>query len=202
MNTLITYPTELAQWHALINEAEQACATRLDEELQSYLVFLLMRYIGATQLPDSVLALDYLNSLESSGQLRAEQLRAVGDKCLLYSGLFPGRAERRRVRISYYVELGISAYGVLATTLAGLKAQIFQQLSERFVGLMDILQMTRELGQAPVTLQPLQAIELWNDTGSAHALATLACYTHALPVKTAAYHAAPTLGRNKTAHVH
>ncbi|OQW92690.1 MAG: hypothetical protein BWK79_14150 [Beggiatoa sp. IS2] len=199
MNTLITHPTELAQWHALINEAEQACATHLGEELQSYLVFLLMRYIGATQLPDSVLALEYLNSLEASGQLRAEQLREVGDKCLLYSGLFPGQAERRRVRVSYYVELGISAYTVLATTLAGVKAKVFQQLSEQFVALMDVLQTTRELDNPYSTLQPLQAIELWNDTGSTHAFATLSRYTRALPVKT---HFQPTLVHSKTAHVH
>lgn len=184
MSTLITHPTATAQWHALIHEAEHTCQTSLGEELQSYLVFLLMRYVSASEFATSILALDYLNSFEMHGRLRQEQLRDVGDKCLLYSGLFPGQAERRRVRISYYVTVGKSAYAMLAHSLAGIKAKVFQDLSYQFVLLMDILQATRELDSALPTLQPLQAIELWNDTGSQRALTTLSRYTQGTPVHT------------------
>jgi hypothetical protein len=199
MDTLVLQPTAVAQWHALINEAEQACAAQLDEELQSYLVFLLMRYIGASDIANSVLALEYLNSFNLEGHLRETQLQDVGDKCLLYSGLFPGRAERRRVHISYYVNLGVSAYGAMSASLAGVRARMFSDLSAHFVNLMDILHAMRELGSNPPFLQPLQAMELWQDTGSPHAYQTLTRYSQAVPVAGAMAHATTVrLGPNAT----
>ena len=185
MESLVIQPSATAQWHALVGEAEQACATRLGEELESYLVFLLMRYTDSPEIANSVLALDYLYSMEAIGHLRETQLREVGDKCLLYSGLFPARAERRRVNSSYYVKLGMGAYSALATALAQLKAKLFEDLSQQFVKLMDVLQTMRELGNGKPCLQPLQAMELWTETGSAHALQNLAQYTNASPIQIA-----------------
>jgi hypothetical protein len=197
MESLVIQPSATAQWHALVGEAEQACATRLGEELESYLVFLLMRYTDSPEIANSVLALDYLHSMEAIGHLRETQLREVGDKCLLYSGLFPARAERRRVNSSYYVKLGMGAYSALATALAQLKAKLFEDLSQQFVKLMDVLQTMRELGSGQPCLQPLQAMELWTETGSAHALQNLAQYTNASPVQIALI-SSSTLPKNKT----
>jgi hypothetical protein len=197
MESLVIQPSATAQWHALVGEAEQACATRLGEELESYLVFLLMRYTDSPEIANSVLALDYLHSMEAIGHLRETQLREVGDKCLLYSGLFPTRAERRRVNSSYYVKLGMGAYSALATALAQLKAKLFEDLSQQFVKLMDVLQTMRELGSGQPCLQPLQAMELWTETGSAHALQNLAQYTNASPVQIALI-SSSTLPKNKT----
>jgi len=197
MESLVIQPSATAQWHALVGEAEQACATRLGEELESYLVFLLMRYTDLPEIANSVLALDYLHSMEAVGHLRETQLREVGDKCLLYSGLFPARAERRRVNSSYYVKLGMGAYAALATALAQLKAKLFEDLSQQFVKLMDVLQTMRELGSGKPCLQPLQAMELWTETGSAHALQNLAQYTNASPVQIALI-SSSTLPKNKT----
>lgn len=197
MESLVIQPSATAQWHALVGEAEQACATRLGEELESYLVFLLMRYTDSPEIANSVLALDYLHSMEAIGHLRETQLREVGDKCLLYSGLFPARAERRRVNSSYYVKLGMGAYSALATALAQLKAKLFEDLSQQFVKLMDVLQTMRELGNGKPCLQPLQAMELWTETGSAHALQNLAQYTNASPVQIALI-SSSTLPKNKT----
>lgn len=192
MNTLVIQPTVTAQWQALVHEAEQVCHTHLGEELQSYLVFLLMHYTKASELSSSVLALEYLSSMEAHGQVRHERLREVGDKCLLYAGLFPGQAERRRVRISYYVNIGVNAYALLASSLVGMRARIFNELSYQFVLLMDVLQAARELGTDVPALQPLQAIELWNDTGSQHAFVTLSRYTQAMPIKLGLNHSKST----------
>lgn len=198
MQNLVLQPTEKAQWHSLIQEAEHACHIQLGEELQSYLVFLLMRYTQAPQLAESVLAVEYLTSLEVSGKLGEVKLSEVGDKCLLYSGLFPQRAEQKRVRISYFVHLGESAYSVLANSLATVRAAIYANLSAHFVVLMDILQTTRELSENATTLQPLQAIELWNDTGSPRARAVLARYTTATPVFVTASESSHSLRRQNT----
>lgn len=176
-------PTDVSQWKALVDEAEASCCLHVQDDLKSYLVFLLMRYTGAAELADAILALDYLQGLDSHGQVREARLCEVGDKCLLFSGLFPGRAERQRVRISYYVSLGEAAYEFLAGCARGARAGLYHALAAQFVPLMDVLQATRA-GEQP-TLAALPAIELWSDTGSAGARRALSRHTSGFPVATA-----------------
>lgn len=180
MKRLVLEPTSTAQWHALVSEAEAACDYRLAEELESYLVFLLMRFVGKPELAGRTLALEYLHSVHAEGRVRRERLRDVGDQCLLYSGFFPQQAERRLVRISYFVDLGRSAYQQLAAALQHQGADVFVRLSEAFVQLRDVLQAMRELHGEPA-LDALQAAELWGDTGSRHAFRLLQRFTDALP---------------------
>lgn len=182
MTQLILNPTATAQWLELVEDAENSCHINLDEDVKSYLVFLLMRYIGTGELASNIMALEYLNNIHLRGQLGEQRISAVGDKCLLFSGLFPGRAQRRRVRISYYVQLGSAAYARLGQVLAGARAELYDHLAEQFVLLMDILHATRELGQQLPSLEALQAMEVWEDTGSTHARETLKHYTQATPV--------------------
>jgi hypothetical protein len=181
METLVLHPTSTAQWHALVNEAQNAADTRLDEDLESYLVFLLMRFVGQPQLTSRVLALEYLEGLLAMGRQRRERLRDVGDVCLLYSGLFPQMATRRRVRISYYVDLGRAAYRELGQKLES--GRFYVHLAQAFVSLMDVMQAMRALQNRGPALHPLEAFELWEDTGSASARRTLRAFTGGLPVR-------------------
>jgi hypothetical protein len=132
--------------------------------MQSYLVFTLMRFAKNSQLNSKALALDYLTSHHLSSQLRSERLRDIGDQCLLVSGLFPQSAEKRLVGTSYYVDLGRSAYHHISTVTQKGIAELYQQLAESFVLLMDLLQTIRQYSSP--TLQPIAAMELWNQTGS------------------------------------
>jgi hypothetical protein len=182
METLVLHPTSTAQWHALVNEAQAAADTRLDEELESYLVFLLMRFAGQPQVTARVLAIEYLDGLLALGWQGRERLRDVGDVCLLYSGLFPQMATRRRVRVSYYIDLGRAAYRELGYRLGRGRAPFYVHLAQAFVSLMDVLQATRTLRSRGPTLRPLEAFELWEDTGSTAARRSLQAITVALPV--------------------
>jgi hypothetical protein len=172
MSEIILQPTAAAEWQNLVKEAEKTGHFELGEELESYLTFLLMRFTQKPEMAKSVLALEFLNGLEETGRQRIEKLRDVGDKCLLVSGLFPGRAEKRRVRISYFVELGINAYAVLAQSPQRY-AKLYILLQESFVILMDTLHVIRSLSGQEQSLTPLQAQELWVDTASPHARAIL-----------------------------
>lgn len=185
MARLILEPTSTAQWHALVSEAEAASERRLDETLESYLVFLLMRFAARPDLAGRILAIDYLRGSAATGQLQETQLRDVGDQCLLFSGFYPQHAERRLVRVSYYVELGRGAYGQLAERLRHAGAEMYQQLCQGFVALMDVLQAVRSLDGRPA-MTPLQSLELWADTGSRSARRELQSCTDASPVWTAA----------------
>ena len=50
MKSLVLQPTDTAQWHALVAEAQHACQHTLTETLESYLVFMLMRFTGRHDL--------------------------------------------------------------------------------------------------------------------------------------------------------
>jgi hypothetical protein len=165
------------QWQDLVSEASQACHISLCEDIESYLVFLLMRFTASPQIASKVLALEYLHSINQPGTQKSQLLRDVGDQCLLYSGLFPGRARRRRVRVSYYVNIGKSAYLSLSDHSPFSDKNLFAALAKQFVPMMDILQSMREVNNQVSVLDPLQAEELWADTGSTHALQTLKTFT-------------------------
>jgi len=180
-NLVINHST--AQWQSLVRDAEELNGVQLDEELESYLVFLLMRYTECTQLAARVMALEYLNGAQTFGNERKERMRDVGDQCLLFSGLFPRRAERRRVRISYYVDLGRSAYQNVADMAQSAMASMFAQLSESFVSLMDTLQAMRRIDPHSETLAPIAAYDLWLDTNSKQAHRVLCESRSAIPVK-------------------
>ena len=181
MKQLMLEPTATAQWQSLVSEAETACHRHLGVELQSYLVFLLMRFVDRPELAGAVLATEYLRSAGSRGQAHVAQLRDVGDQCLLYSGLFPCRAERKLVRVSYFVGLGRSAYDEVAGSLARHGADMYAHLSEAFITLMEVLQTMRTLGGQPLGL--LHGVELWNDTGSVLALRELEAVSNGFPVR-------------------
>jgi hypothetical protein len=165
MSRLILEPTPLAQWQALVHEAQTACHRQLDESLESYLVFLLMRFSDRPYCTARIMAEDFLKSQSLRGEQRAGQLREVGDHCLLFSGLFPQLAERRLVPVSYFVTLGRGSYQQLSAVLDRGWSSVYSHLSEAFVVLMDILHAMRGLGGETV-LTPIQAMDLWQDTGS------------------------------------
>ena len=83
MPELLVHTTATEEWLSLVHEAETAAAHPLDEEMQSYLEFLLMRFTENPELAASILAVEYLQSMHTTGRIGQDQLRNVGDKCLL-----------------------------------------------------------------------------------------------------------------------
>lgn len=180
MGTLILHPTPLAEWQALVLEAKDRNSYSITQEIECYLIFLLMRFASKPEIANSIVALDFLKNIEQfkqeSSQVRQERLESLkdlGDKCLLFAGLFPGRAQKRRVRISYYVRLGQMAYSSLSEEKNSNLAELYADLAEHFVILMDIMHCMREIDENVTAIDLLQAEELWSDTRSLHALSTL-----------------------------
>ena len=170
--------SELSQWHTLVREAEVDYGCKLDEAMQSYLVFTLMRFSKNQQLNAHALALDYLTSHHLPSNLRSEQLRDIGDQCLLVSGLYPQSTQRRQVNASYYVDLGRSSYHHISTVTQQGIAELYQQLAESFVLLMDLLQTIRQYSSP--ALEPIAAFDLWAQTNSQSAFAQVS--KHATPI--------------------
>lgn len=169
MSTLVIHPTSTAQWHALVNEAQVAAACQLDENMESHLVFLLMRFATCPDMATRMIAIDYLEAILQSGKDRHQRLRDVGDHCLLFSGLFAERAGSRQVSISYYINIGRSAYQQLSEHMQRGMAEIYAQASHCFVVLRDVLHAMRELDANNPCMAPLLAHELWHKNGSQYA---------------------------------
>jgi len=148
MRQLVLHPTQTAQWHALVCEAESASQIFLDEELQSYLVFLLMRFLDKPGVAGKILALEYIESMLSSGQRKEAQLRDVGDACLIHAGFFPERARRKRVSEQYFIDLGCGAYQQLSVVAENPIAPLYQRLSQTFLPIRDLLLAMRQLEEA------------------------------------------------------
>lgn len=159
MSELYLQPTPLAQWHALVNEAQVWCSVELGEELESYLVFMLMRFSDRAELGNSVVAIEFLESIHKVGSRRTESLQEVGDKCLLLSGFFPEQVERRRLQESYYIDLGQNAYYALAGVSHMTMAELYQNLSEGFVAIKNVMQAMRMDANNAVDLQHFPKID-------------------------------------------
>ena len=137
---------QLALWQDLVRDGEQHAGVDLGESVQSYLVFVLMRYLRDQALAAHVLALDWLAAAEHTGRVRADALRDVGDRCLLIAGRFPELAQRRRVSADYFATLGCGAYhGVAESTRDGYAA-LFAELAGAFGTMVRVLGALPKLG--------------------------------------------------------
>lgn len=143
MKRLILHPTDMSQWHALVNEAQAATHLVLNENTESYLVFLLMRFSQGPKLIESVIALDFLEAMRRSRTQQVDLLRDVGDKSLLFCGLFPGVAKKRHVSLSYFSDMGQAAYLTVGELQSNQSADLYFELSAQFHRLMQILEAMR-----------------------------------------------------------
>jgi hypothetical protein len=131
--------SQLQLWQGLVRDGEAHSGIELGESVQSYLVFVLMRYLRDEALAAHVMALDWLEAAERTGRARADALRDVGDRCLLIAGRFPRLAERRQVGPDYFRQLGSGAYrGVVEATRAGYAA-LFAELARAFDAMVRVL---------------------------------------------------------------
>jgi hypothetical protein len=143
MKSLILHPTDISQWYALVNEAQASTQLALNENTESYLVFLLQRFSQTPQLIESIIALDFLESMSIVGSRQIEQLKLVGDKSLLLCGLFPGIATRRNVTLEYYTDMGQAAYLSISELQKKPTSDLYLELSKHFLNMQTILQAMR-----------------------------------------------------------
>lgn len=152
-----------ALWQALVREGEREAGCALGEDVESYLVFALMRHLRDEQMVARVMALDWLQAHELPGRGRVDALRDVGDRCLIVAGLFPGQARRRRVDAAYFVDLGRSAYETVAGATRAGYADLFAQLVDAYLAMVRVLAsaawrpLPRLVGDGTMSAQPIPA---------------------------------------------
>jgi hypothetical protein len=140
---------QLALWQELVHDGEHEAGIELGESVQTYLVFVLMRYLRDGALGAHVLALDWLAAHEHRGAQRADALRDVGDRCLLIAGRYPGLAARRRVDPGYFRQLGCGAYAGVAESARDGYAALFAELAHAFGAMVRVLAALPQGGSLP-----------------------------------------------------
>ena len=104
-----------------------------------YLVNLLCQFVRADACESfgrdaEPLALKLTRALGQGGSAQRAQLRNLGDVSLFVSGYFADSFPRRAVDIDYYVSMGEYAYGSLSRQDRDAFAEVFGELSRKFVG--------------------------------------------------------------------
>lgn len=178
METIDIHLAEMAGWRALLARAQFVAKIELHPVIEKYLVRVLFRTTKSAEIKrgDGVTA-QWQNAPELIVEA-LEDLRLVGNQCLLFAGLFPEQAIVRNLPISYFVKVGQAAYQQYCDHM---NDPFFGMLSEYFVDVMDVLQTLREVEQNERCIDPLNAYQLWRDTGSAQAWNVLRRATPALP---------------------
>lgn len=176
MQKLILHPNPTAQWHALINDACKNCNKSLHEDIESYLVFLLMRFTNKPDFAKKIVAFDMLESYHQIGNQKRQTLQEVGDNCLIFSGLFPEVAYKRRLKVEYYVNIGKTAYANLSHNFDNSFASLFKNLSKEFTKLMDVLLSMRKINSDEFSIEPILAEEIWAEFQCTSALNQLEKY--------------------------
>jgi hypothetical protein len=137
-----------------------------------YLVNLLCRFVrldshGDRGEHDQPLALRLARAIQTGGYEQRARLRSVGDFSLFMSGFFPDSLNLRSVDVDYYKSMGEYAYGSLSRDDDEAFAEVFGELSRKFVGFADVLADISERTAFTSTTDLLRLYEKWLRTGSA-----------------------------------
>ena len=139
-----------------------------------YIVNLLCQYVRLDARAESdehtqPLAIRLATALESGGSEQRARLRRLGDFSLFMSGFFADSFRRRAIDVDYYKSMGEYAYGSLSRSPRNdddAFAEVFGELSSKFVGFMDVLAEVSERTSLTSEADVLRLYEKWLRTGS------------------------------------
>ncbi len=146
---LIQEPTTVALWVELVRIGEERTAQQLGVDLESYLVFTLLRFMQRTELFSTTIGSEYLNaSTQYTGSKKEEAFHTVGDVSLILAGLYPERHKSLNVSSDYFSKVGRMAFFDLADHFRQKKypgkANLYKNVGEGFLPMVKVLTATRE----------------------------------------------------------
>ena len=142
-----------------------------------YLVHLLaaqVRLDRTAPADDDPLGLRLAKAMQAGDDECRQDLRQIGDAALFLAGFFGDSLQRRFVDIGYYVAIGGYAYRRLAELDSDTFADVFGELSEKFVPVVDVLSDISDRTMPASNQHVLRIYERWLRTGSRRDLTRLA----------------------------
>jgi len=168
---LVHEQTAVEYFKELVESSLSRQRVRAGDLTEFYLVNLLCQYVRLDASPHQTddgqpLALRMARALDSGGFEQRMRLRGVGDFSLFMSGFFSDSLARRSVDIDYYRALGESAYASLSRSEDEAFAEVFAELSLKFVGFMDVLADISDRTTLASATEVMRIYEKWLRTGS------------------------------------
>src|SRR5437660_10135438 len=131
-----------------------------------YVVNLLTGFLQRPAGDDAPLAIRLAQALESGGLQQRTTLKEIGDLSLFVSGFFSDSLRRKLVDVDYYVSIGGCAYNALSRADTDTLSPVFGELSEKFVGFVDVLSEVSERTSCSTNGDLLRLYERWLKTRS------------------------------------
>ena len=134
-----------------------------------YIVNLLSSFVSPARLQqmqmDEPLGVRLARALATQGGPRRDDLRQIADNSLFLAGFFGDSLQRKLVDLDYYVSLGGYAYSRLAARDDDAFADVFGELAEKFVPVVDVLSDISDRSRS-TNRDALRLYERWLRTGS------------------------------------
>lgn len=165
--------------------------TRVQQATELYLANLLSGFLQTESLlvrddegtlERKPLALMLKDALDEEGVARAQALRRLGDTSLFVSGMFSESLSSSLVDVDYAIAMGSRAYDALGDVAErhGRGARsLWDELSEKFSQLVEVLNEVSERTLASSNAGLVRIYERWMRTGSARIATLLA--EHGVP---------------------
>jgi hypothetical protein len=165
-------------FHEEVDRAFRDKGLRPGPMVEHYLVQLLAAY-AAQGSPDAPLALKLAAAVDASPRERRRGLREIGDTSLYVSGFWSESLADKLVDVSYYIDMGGSAYGELARGGPGWTGDpfgaVFGELAAHFVLFVEVLALVSRRTSHPASNEDvLRLYQRWQRTKSQAAAARLA----------------------------
>jgi hypothetical protein len=162
----------------LLSLAMENQRARVQHATELYLANLLSGFLGTESLlvreddgslQRRPLALLLKEALEGEGPARARALRRLGDTSLFVSGMFAESLSASLVDVEYAIAMGTRAYDALGDVMARHgrgERSLWDELSEKFSQLVEVLNEVSERTLASSNAGLLRIYEKWIKTGS------------------------------------
>ena len=153
----------------LVESAITRQGVEAGEMTSYYLVNLLAGFVSFDRTEvadDQPLAVLFAKALQSGGAVQRDGLRRVGDLSLFISGYFSDSLKRSLVDVDYYIALGERAYGSLARQSGDTFSDVFDELSDKFSGFVEVLGEVSERTALTSNRDLLRLYERWLRTKS------------------------------------
>jgi len=170
-NPLVREQTTAEFFRELVESAMARQHVKAADLTEFYIVNLLCQYVRIDSSDRRAehtqpLALRLARAIESAGSEQRARLRGIGDFSLFMSGFFSDSFTRAAVDIDYYKSMGEYAYGSLSRSDDDQFAEVFGELSRKFVGFVDVLADISEHTTLARATDVLRLYERWLRTGS------------------------------------
>lgn len=134
----------------LVNEFEKKLKISLSEYSKLYLMKMLEQlaegndYFNTAVMEDKSLAEILMEAVHKNIFERIRNLKALGDLCLLFGGLYPEFMTKKLVDIDYFINIGKNSYNLISDTYKNYTSKyelymLYNKLAEEYLKLINIL---------------------------------------------------------------